>query len=182
MSALMQFEDFAATRLAPAAQFSANDLAQQYQLGLTEGAAQAQDRWMDQLSAQLQDAMAAAGTEAEIRRQAISDTMAAVVPLLKSLTQKLAALPSDSLIDHLATELETLCQAGVAPTCRLSGRIELIERLTARIAELGLTGVTILPGPHTEITFDGGRITLDPQDINSQINAFLAELQASLED
>lgn len=182
MSALLQFEDFASPRAAPIQRFSAEEMSQQYQRGLSDGAAMAHDAAMAQLATQLDAALAAADREADIRRDAIRDTLAAIAPIMQALAAKLALLPCDRLTDHLSAELEKLCLAGIAPTCRISGGVDLIERLASRIEAMGLRGVTLLPGPCTEITFDGGRITVDPDEITAQISAILAEILASKED
>ncbi len=182
MSVLLQFEDFAAPRNAPAPRYSAEDLAQQYQLGLSEGAARAQDAAMDQLTNLLEAVLSAAGDVAEIRRRAVTETLTAIAPIMQAVARQLASVPCDRLTDHLSAELERLCLAGIAPTCRIAGGVDLIERLGNRIDALGLRGVTLLPGPRTEITFDGGRITVEPAEITAQISAILAEIQASMED
>lgn len=182
MSALLQFENFAAPRVTPVQRFSAEDLSQQYQLGLAEGAALARDAAMDDLSARLAAALTAAGDEAEVKRRAITETLTAIAPILHAVTRQLASMPCDRLTDHLSAELEKLCVAGIAPTCRISGGVDLIERLGNRIEAMGLRGVTLLPGPHTEITFNGGRIAVEPDEITAQIGAILAEIHASMED
>lgn len=182
MSALLQFEDFAAPRMKPAQIFSAEDLSLEYQRGLSDGGAQARDAAMDQLTDLLACALQNASDEAATRRRAISETLAAVTPILQAVASQLAAVPCDRLTNHLSFELERLCLAGIAPTCRISGGVELIERLGNRIEALGLRGVTLLPGPRTEITFDGGKIAVEPDEITAQISAILAGIQAGTED
>lgn len=182
MSALLQFEDFSAPRAATARHFTADDLAAEYQRGLSDGAAQSRNDTWDELCALLERALSNAGDEARIRRRSVTETVSAITPVLQAVALKLASAPCDRLTDQLATELEQLCLAGIAPTCRISGGVDLIERLGNRIEMKGLQGVTLLPGARTEITFDGGRITVDPDDITAQIGRILAEISPSMED
>ena len=182
MSALLQFEDFAAPRQSATPSFTSEAIAQEYDRGFAAGEAAGRDASMTQLTETLAAALNAAEDEARIRRHAVSDTLNAIAPILDAVAMQLAALPGDRLADHLLAELTRLCQAGIAPTCRLSGGVELIERLGNRIEELGLRGVTLLPGPRTEITFDGGRITVEPDAILARIRAILAEIQPGTED
>ena len=55
----------------------------------------------------------------------------------------------------------------------------LLKPKAINVEQLGLNRVTLLPGTRTEITFDGGRIAIDPVEITDQIAALLAELSPS---
>lgn len=182
MSSVMRLEDFAAPRRQPAQRFSVDDLAREYQRGLDAGEALGRDAAMTELTEALLAAHSSALNEAEIRRSAIDDTLAAIGPILQAVARQLASAPSERLTDQLSAELARLCHAGIAPTCRISGNVELIERLGTRIGEMGLTGVTILPGPRTEITFAGGHIAIAPDEMTGQIMAILSEIQNTQED
>ncbi|MDO5640950.1 MAG: hypothetical protein Q4G26_00985 [Paracoccus sp. (in: a-proteobacteria)] len=182
MSALLQFEDFAAPRHAPAPSYCAADLAAEYQRGRAEGMQAGREASLDELAAILRDMMAEATDQAAIRASAVTETLTATQPVLQALAAQLAELPCDRLIDHVLAELSRLCLAGIAPTCQIAGAPGQIDKLASRIDAMGLAGVTLLPGPQTEIRFGGGHIAFAPDEITTQISAILAEIQAGTED
>lgn len=176
MSTVMRFEDFAVAPRKPAPSFTQDDLALHYQRGRDEGEAAGREAGLSELIDALQKAHASVGEETAIRRQAVRDTLSALGPVVQALAAQLAAQPADRLTETLTAELERLCLAGITPVCRIAGGVDLIEKLADRIQAAGLQDVTLLPGARTEITFDSGRIAIDPLEITGQISAILADL------
>lgn len=176
MSAALRLEDFARPVLPPAPGFTAADLVAEYARGRADGEALAHDTDMITLTAALQSAADQAEVHESIRTQAISEVLGAVMPVLHAITHQLSADMEGRLTQTITAELERLCLAGIDPTCRIAANARLIQRLSERIETLDLRRVTLLPGPRTEITFDGGRIAIDPAEITDQIAALLAEL------
>ena len=117
----------------------------------------------------------------DARSQVIAEVLDAVTPVLQAISRQLAADMEGRVTRTITAELERLCLAGIDPTCRIAANARLIQRLSERIEQLGLNRVTLLPGTRTEITFDGGRIAIDPVEITDQIAALLAELSPSEE-
>ena len=181
MSAALRLEDFARPVLPPAPGFSAADLATEYARGYADGEARAHDAEMAALVAALTQAAEQAEALESARAQAIGEVLAAVMPVLQAITRQLAADMEGRMTRTISSELERLCLAGIDPTCRIAANARLIQRLSERIDQLGLNRVTLLPGSRTEITFDGGRIAIDPVEITDQIAALLAELSPSEE-
>ena len=181
MSAALRLEDFARPAPAPVATFSAADLAEEYARGRTEGEAAARDAEMEAVTDALQQAAQQAELQKDARSQVIAEVLDAVTPVLQAISRQLAADMEGRVTRTITAELERLCLAGIDPTCRIAANARLIQRLSERIEQLGLNRVTLLPGTRTEITFDGGRIAIDPVEITDQIAALLAELSPSEE-
>lgn len=179
MSAALRFEDFARPALPPAPGYSAADLAAEYARGCADGRAAAYDTETEALSTALASAADHAETMEGVRAQIIGEVLGAVTPVLQAITRQLATDMEGRMTRTITAELERLCLAGIDPTCRIAANARLIQRLSDRIEQLGLRRVTLLPGPRTEITFDGGRIAIDPAEITEQIGALLAELSPS---
>lgn len=176
MSAALRLEDFARPVLPPPPGFTAADLAAEYARGHVDGAAAGHDADMIALTTALQTAAEQVEAQETARAQAITEVLGAVMPVLHAITHQLAADMEGRLTQTISAELERLCLAGIDPTCRIAANARLIQRLSERIETLDLRRVTLLPGPRTEITFDGGRIAIDPAEITDQIAALLAEL------
>ena len=176
MSAALRLEDFAQPVLPPNPGFSAADLAAEYALGREDGMTAARDAEMEALTAALAQAAERVDALETARTQIIAEVLGAVMPVLQAVARQLAADTEDRMTRTISAELQRLCLAGVEPTCRIAANARLIQRLSERIEELGLNRVTLLPGSRTEITFDEGRISIDPAEITDQIAALLAEL------
>ncbi|NHF73143.1 hypothetical protein [Paracoccus xiamenensis] len=181
MSAALRLEDFARPALPSAPRFSPAELAAEYRRGRMEGEAAARDADIQALTAALVQSAEQTSALENTRAQAIREALDAVLPVLQAITRQLASDIEDRMARTIFTELQRLCQAGIAPTCRIAANARLIQRLSERIEELGLDRVTLLTGTHTEITFEGGRIAIDPAEITDQIAALLAELSPSEE-
>ena len=181
MSAALRLEDFAQAVAPPKPDFSAADLAAEYAQGREDGATAARDAEMEALVVALHQATECVDALESARDQIIAEVLAAVMPVLQAVAGQLAADTEDRMTRTIAAELQRLCLAGIKPTCRIAANARLIQRLSERIEELGLSRVTLLPGTRTEITFDGGRISIDPTEITDQIAALLAELSPSEE-
>lgn len=180
MSAALRLEDFArpASRVSS---LSAADLAAEYFRGRMDGEAAARDVETKALTAALVQSAERASTLENTRSGVIAEVLDAVLPVLQAITRQLAADLEERMTRTISAELQRLCLAGVDPTCRIAANARLIQRLSERIEELGLSRVTLLPGTRTEITFAGGRIAIDPSEITDQIAALLAELSPSEE-
>ncbi|WBU60206.1 hypothetical protein [Paracoccus albus] len=176
MSALLRFENFAGPVVAPPETFSAEDLQKEYLRGLADGEAAAGDAALSEMTEALKLAASAAQEKAELRAETIRSTLAAIVPVLDAITGQLATTSAGRVTEVLSAELQRLCLAGVAPTCRISGGASALASVADRIEELGLEGVTLLPGTATEISFDGGRITIETEQITAAIRELLAEM------
>ena len=181
MSAALRLEDFAQPVAAAQPGFSAADLAAEYAQGRQDGETAARDAEMEALTMALRQAAERFDAQESARHQVIAEVLAAIMPVLHAVAGQLAADTEDRMTRTIAAELQRLCLAGIAPTCRIAANARLIQRLSERIEELGLSHVTLLPGTRTEITFDGGRISIDPTEITDQIAALLAELSPSEE-
>ncbi len=176
MTAALRLEDFARPVPQPAPGFSAADLAAEYARGHMAAETAARDSEMAALTAALTQATEQAGALESARAEIVAEVLGAVTPVLQAITRQLASDMEGRMTRTIAAELERLCLAGIDATCRISANAGLIQRLSDRIEELGLNRVTLLPGARTEITFDGGRIAIDPAEITDQIAALLAEL------
>ncbi|MBA4490792.1 hypothetical protein [Paracoccus sp. S1E-3] len=181
MSAALRLEDFARPAAPRAPVFSAADMAAEYARGHTAGEAAARDADMEAVTAALRQAAEKAACLQDARAEVIAEVLGAVAPVLQAISRQLAADMEDRLTRTITAELERLCLAGLDPTCRIAADTRLIQRLSRRVEQLGLSHVTLLPGPRTEITFNGGRIAIDPTEITDQIAALLAELSPSEE-
>lgn len=181
MSAALRLEDFSAPPPVRPPSFTAGDLAAEYRRGQTDGATAARDTATEELTAALRQAVDMAEGQAEIRRLAIRDTLHAITPVLRAAVAQLSAGMEERLTQIIAAELKRLCLAGIAPTCHIAVSSGLIQRLADRIEALGLDHVTLVPGSQTEITFDGGRITIAPDEITAQIASCISDLSPAEE-
>lgn len=181
MSPPIRLEDFAISARAAARSHTPEELATEYRRGIEQGRQEAQAGIWAELTAALHAADAKTQDLGEIRRQAVQDMLAATAPVLRAITEALAADTSERLSRVVLAELERLSLAGIAPSCRIAAGMDLIEALSERVEAEGLKGIAILPGERSEITFDGGRIAIDPAEITSQIAAILADLTPSEE-
>ena len=182
MSALLRFENFAAPVVAPQETFSAEDLQREYLRGLTDGEAAAGDAALSEMTDALKLAASTAQEQADLHAGTIRSTLAAIAPVLDAITGQLATSSEGRLTETVSAELERLCLAGIAPSCRIAGGASVLASVADRIEDLGLEGVTLLPGATTEIRFDGGRITFEPEKITASIRELLAEMLETEEE
>lgn len=182
MSRGLLLEDFSTPKSHSAQILTPDDLAAEYQCGFEAGKRAGYKESMSALSEALKKASAAIENETQIRRAAIHETLSAVTPVIQAIVEHLSHNSSDRLIATITSELERLCLAGIVPVCRISAEADLCKDVNDRVMEIGLEGITILPGTLTEITFDYGRIKIDPNELVSQIATLLTELSPDEDD
>ncbi|WBU56724.1 hypothetical protein [Paracoccus sediminicola] len=175
MSRVLRFEDFAAAETSAPADADAATLAAEYARGHADGLAVGREGQVEDLISALRMAATQAQEQAEMREQAISETLEAVTPVLKAVTALLCAKPSALIVETVIGELQRLCRAGIPATCQIAGPVELIESLRRRIDLLGLEGIRLIPGEINEITFEHGRIAIDPNEITQRLDRLLGE-------
>ncbi len=176
MSAALRLEDFSHGPEGHRQSFSEDELAAEYQRGHDAAQTSARQSEAAQLAAALQRLADSADDRADIRQLAVRETLQAVVPVLHAIVDRLSATMDERLCRDITTELERLCLSGITPHCQISVGSEVFARVAEQLETLGLSQVTLEPGPKTEITFEGGRITIDPTEITARIADFLTDL------
>ncbi|MDO5605149.1 MAG: hypothetical protein Q4G25_08320 [Paracoccus sp. (in: a-proteobacteria)] len=176
MNAVILLEDFAAPPLPCLPSPDPALLNAEYRRGLADGADAARAEGLADLAGALNSAALAAGDLASARAEAADHLLAAVLPILRAITDQLAPWQPGRLLDALTADLGQLCRAGISPVCRIAAAPEQIAHLREQAASMNLEGVTILQGDTTEITFPSGRITFDPDEVPRRISALLDEL------
>ncbi|MFV0293216.1 MAG: hypothetical protein ACK5II_08370 [Paracoccus sp. (in: a-proteobacteria)] len=181
MSSCIILENFASPSLPHGMRHTTAELNAEYRRGYEEGRKLGQDTSLGRLAEALKQACDTASGHDDIRQAAIHNMLEQIKPILQAIAGKLSQDTSERLTTTILAELERLCLSGINSTCRISAGMDLIEQLTDQVAAMSLTGVTILPGTETEITFDGGRISIDPAEITNQITEILADMSSSKE-
>ncbi|WBU53130.1 hypothetical protein [Paracoccus sp. SCSIO 75233] len=175
MTSVLRLEDFAAPLPEPANPQDER-LAAEYQRGLTDGETRARDLAISELTDALHAVMEALETGDALRQRIIDETLNAVTPVLQAIVVQLAASADDRLVAAIMSELRRLGTGGEKTTCRISAPARLTERITDQLDAASLGRITLLPGPDTEICFEGGRITINPDELTRDISETLSEI------
>lgn len=174
MTAALRLEDFAPPKPARA-MFTADEMRRQCQRAAEDAARAAREADLLALTEALRDAALQAQDRATLRQRTIDETLQAVTPVLCAIVSQLSTGMEDRICALVGAELQRLCHAGLTPACRVAGPPQLIDRLTDHVAGLGLSGIELVPGETTEISFEGGRISVDPQEISARLTGLLDE-------
>lgn len=162
----------------PAQPLSVDDLNDAYEMGFKAGIAmqKAQDRSLlcDALSNATSSLKQGNALRAEVQKQ----TSVASAQMLRAILDMVMPSSRDERLKlALLDEFQSLAQAGDDAICQISGDQGLLDEVDVMIAEQGFHTITTRLGPTTEITFDGGRITLDAEQFEQRVRALLTELE-----
>lgn len=175
MTSVVHLEDFAAPLPEPANPQDER-LAAEYQRGLADGETRARDLVITELTDAIHAAIEALETGDALRQQIIGETLSAVTPVLQAIVVQLAVSADDRIVAAIMSELQRLGTGGEKTTCCISAPARLTEQIADQIDAASLGGITLLPGPDTEICFEGGRITINSDELTRNISEILSEM------
>ncbi|WBU63952.1 hypothetical protein [Paracoccus aerodenitrificans] len=181
MSNIARLEDFAARKTDVEERISRDQLTAEYARGYSDGESTARADVTAELANALQQAAESAKDNAGMWQAAVGETLQSLAPVIRAIAGHLAANRAEQLAGLLLTELEHLALSGVAPRCTVSAEEDVIHLVQAQIEKIGLEGISLVPAKHTEITFDAGKIVIDPDEFLARIDEILAGLSESEE-